>query len=341
MRMKLLASVIGILISGVGIFYLMWAGRAGDKHRARWEVLTEGTFLHERRFSHVFFFDKKTGIAVSGVSIERSEDGGIHWKVIPTPELRSFSSVIFTDNSQGWVVGTADSRPLIMRTIDRGLNWQAINFNERSSSELSGRFREFTDICFDRPGRAWAVGDGGIVEISADGDTLNASTIFPTKEALYSVSCSDSGEVWAVGQGGAAFQYQHSWNRKEMDEKYTFRRVLSKGNNVWILGAENAGDENTLTGGARRGVLLKSQDAGRTWENETPESADWLYDLSIKDGRGWLVGAGGSIYFTSDDGNSWVKSESPTQSDLRKIFWLDSDNGWICGGRATVLRYRK
>ena len=89
------------------------------------------------------------------------------------------------------------------------------------------------------------------------------------------------------------------------------------------------------------GILLRSRDKGRTWEDKTPKSAPLLKDLVLRDGRGWLVGAGGAIYLSMDNGESWIKLETPTQNDLQEIFFLDSRHGWIVGDKATVLRLER
>jgi photosystem II stability/assembly factor-like uncharacterized protein len=63
-------------------------------------------------------------------------------------------------------------------------------------------------------------------------------------------------------------------------------------------------------------------DNGQTWEIGTPNSAGVLNDLFLKDGHGWSVGAEGSIYRSSDNGDSLVNFKSPTQNDLQEIVVL-------------------
>lgn len=63
---------------------------------------------------------------------------------------------------------------------------------------------------------------------------------------------------------------------------------------------------------------------GRTWEDKTPNSTPLLKDLVLRGGRGWLVGAEGAIYHSTDNGESWIKLKAPTQTDLQEKFFLDS-----------------
>ena len=183
-----------------------------------------------------------------------------------------------------------------MKTSNKGVDWQIMSFDGQSLNTISEKFTHFSDVCFASTSRSWIVGDGGIVDAVINEQNLKVSSIFSTKEKLYSVSCNDSGEVWAVGRGGAVFHYQNGWGRIKFDNKYVFQRVISKENEIWLLGADGTEDANLLASLSPPGILLRSQDNGQTWENKTPESASWLYDLFLKDGKGWLVGAGGHIY---------------------------------------------
>lgn len=324
----------------VGLFYLVSSERTGGQGFS-WQIITKGTFIHEPRFSHVFFFNGNSGIVLSGSTIETTHDGGKNWNTVPQKYIQGFYSLRFTDKKSGWIVGSEEKKPLVFKTDDQGLNWQKVKFDEKSLKELEGKFTFFSDICFDTVGKTWIVGNGGIVEAVTDRQNWKIFNIIPANEILHSVSCTHSGEVWAVGNGGAVFHYKDGWSRKEIDTKYVFKRVISTGDDIWILGENPTIDSNLMAAVSRRGLLLRSRDRGQTWENKTPDSAPALSDLFLKEGKGWLVGAKGNIFYSTDNGNSWSKFRSPTENDLDKIFFLDSDNGWIVGDRAVVLRYHK
>ena len=365
MKMKFSAYGIGVFLSVVGLLYLFSTQRAGSQNPREWQVLAEGGFIHEPRFSHVSFFDKESGIVLSGLSIKRSSDGGKTWDEVSVKGAQGFYSLVVTDKRSGWAVGSGENgKPLVMRTNDKGLTWQKVNFDAKGLGELDRSFTGFSDVCFDPVGKGWIVGndgvveatgdessgqkawrvrragDSGIVEAVTDGQNLKVASVFFTKEPLSSISCGDSGEVWAVGEDGGVFHYRNGWSRKEVDKKYIFERVLLKGGDVWLLGGEVTTDEKMQSVYPRPGILLRSKDGGRTWENKTPGSASMLYDLYLKDKKGWLIGAEGSIFHSGDDGHTWRKLKGPTQNDLTKIFFLDSSNGWVSGDRATILSYQ-
>ena len=159
---------------------------------------------------------------------------------------------------------------------------------------------------------------------------------FSTKESLFSISCNNSGDIFAVGENSSIYHYNNGWTKINVNQDYRFKKVLSIGNDIWILGESSTSSDST----SPNGVLLKSQNNGQTWENKTPKLAKTLNDLYLKNGEGWLIGDEGNIFYSSDDGESWIKSESPTNNNLYCIFFLDSKNGWISGDKATILKYQ-
>lgn len=59
--------------------------------------------------------------------------------------------------------------------------------------------------------------------------------------------------------------------------------------------------------------------------------------------RGWAVGAGGTILYTTDGGVTWTDQTTPESSTLEDVTWGGSDVSgddyvWTCGSSATVLK---
>ena len=85
---------------------------------------------------------------------------------------------------------------------------------------------------------------------------------------------------------------------------------------------------------------------------EIVRQADWktrFYDVFFIDHQtGWAVGnsEGNSINeefdsviaHTSDGGQHWIPQESGTLYPLRKVWFIDSRNGWIIGENGTILK---
>lgn len=67
-----------------------------------------------------------------------------------------------------------------------------------------------------------------------------------------------------------------------------------------------------------------------------------LIDITFIDsGRGWAVGAGGTLLFTNDSGRNWAKQHLGTSMMLNSvIFRSDGIFGWIAGERGILLETR-
>jgi photosystem II stability/assembly factor-like uncharacterized protein len=317
---------------------------------AKWKVLTEGKHSHIVPFNSITFFDSSNGLGIDVVSIEKTTDGGKTWVTILDYNDMGFYSLVFTNQKNGWIVGTESKildseeenrvassknhKPVILKTEDGGLNWHKVSVDEGSLTKKDARFSAFLDICFDKSGKSWIVGDGGIVEAMIESETLKISSVIFTENTLNNVSCSESGEVWAVGDNGLVMHLQNnSWTKKNLNNDAFLKKVKVVGNNVWLVGSARSKEETQV-----RGILLRSRDNGQTWEDKTPASANGLFDLYLNESQGWLVGASGTILHTNDGGQTWQREKSPTDNDLVTIFFLNPNQGWIGGSKRTVLR---
>ncbi len=78
--------------------------------------------------------------------------------------------------------------------------------------------------------------------------------------------------------------------------------------------------------------LFSTCDGGKTWHREADIPLFETQALYAVDDRILLcIGAGGTIYRSSDAGASWVKAASRTDGSLFGIHFEDSRRGWICG----------
>jgi photosystem II stability/assembly factor-like uncharacterized protein len=305
-----------------------------------WEVLTNSPLKEIVPIDiNIIFFDVDTGISQGMSAVRKTTDGGKTWDLLHNFEKTSVSSLVFTKNNVFWSVGSTFNdekyKPVILNSDDRGVTWQQIIFDKKDSEKIDKKFTGFSDICFDPTGKSWIIGSGGIVESLIKGQKFEVTNIFLTKEELYSVSCSDEGDVWAVGNEGAIYHFQNDWKKKERNKDYTFEKVKLIGYDVWLLGYKRSTDDKGISG-----ILLKSTDRGNSWEDKTPANAPGLNDLHLKNGIGWLIGDNGSVYYSDNNGDSWEKQKSLTKNNLSNIYYLDTENIWIGGANQTILRYK-
>ena len=303
----------------------------------KWEMVSDMSGIFDYpAYTDVFFFDVNNGVTLlSGVGGERTKDGGKTWENISDFDNIGTSSLIFI-NSEIWVVGAnianKKDRPVILKSNDKGEHWKRQNFDLKSLKQVNKEFSYFDDICFDKNGKSWIVGDGGILEAKFENNKFKISRIFETKEKLYHLLCEDSGKIWAYGDNGViAYYNQLQWNYQKMGEDKVFTKMLIATDSMWLVGSSRKTSQR---------FLLKSKDNGLTWEDKTPTSADGVTDIYLEKNVGWVIGFNGNIFKTLDGGETWEKEQSPTEKGLLSIFFLNSENGWIVGDSGIVLRYK-
>jgi len=312
----------------------------------RWQVLSEATGGHPTSFNSLVFFDELNGLGLTALALVNTNDGGRNWTpVLESAGTRGFYAMWFSDQQRGWILGTErmsaasgvssstqKSKPLMLKTNDGGTTWLTVNLNDLSSF-AGANFTLFSSMCVDPSGKAWIVGDAGIVEGTIESDKLRTISFTGSSRALNSVACDKAQQVWAVGDGGLIMRYQaQQWRTTPYaDVGSYFLRVKIVGPEVWLAGGTSRNGQ-----AGNRGLLLSSRN-GQDWEDRTPSASETLYDLELKGSEGWVVGAGGGIYHTGNGGLSWAKVRSPTNNDLLAIFFRDEREGWIGGDKLIVL----
>jgi photosystem II stability/assembly factor-like uncharacterized protein len=92
-----------------------------------------------------------------------------------------------------------------------------------------------------------------------------------------------------------------------------------------------------------KGVIMTTDDGGRTWTRQTLKSGPKYYDLysvafSPDGSRGWAVGDAGAIFRTDDRGTTWTEQKGPADLNaaLLKIAVADAQR-FCAGGEHGVL----
>jgi photosystem II stability/assembly factor-like uncharacterized protein len=306
-----------------------------------WEKIGETDVADFPAYRPIFFFDKKNGVGLIGTAINATEDGGRTWRSSFYFKNKWLSALVFTSPETGWAVGQEwtnekRTRPVVLRTNDQAIHWEEISFEAKSLKRVNENFSSFDDICFEKNGKAWLVGEGKIIEAEFHEKNLTVLNLFETNEKLYHIFCGDSGRIWAVGMNGAVAYYdQNQWHYQKLGDEKLFSKIIANGDYLWLMGGFLPKRGESFG----KAILLRSKDRGLTWEDKTPPSSGGLTDLHFEDNKGWIVGVQGVIYSTINSGETWTKEQSPTQNRLFNIFFLDSKNGWISGDKGTILKY--
>ena len=86
------------------------------------------------------------------------------------------------------------------------------------------------------------------------------------------------------------------------------------------------------------GLILDTQDGGRTWNRRANFTTKALTALSFADDQhGFAVGSGGTIATTVDRGGSWEEQISGTAEHLLGLHALSERNVYVVGAFGTIL----
>ena len=92
----------------------------------------------------------------------------------------------------------------------------------------------------------------------------------------------------------------------------------------------------------QRAYLMKTMDAGRTWQRVNLSGTDTdvrlMRAIFTGGGRGWAFGEAGALYATRDGGLNWSRRVAPTRYLLLGGTFLDADHGWLVGAGGTILQ---
>lgn len=226
-------------------------------------------------------------------------------------------------------------------------------------------------VYFVDTSHGWAVGEDGVILVTADGAKSWQLQTSGTKEILNSVHFVDPAHGWAVGQaglilatadGGKSWKNQASVAGSHLNS-VTFSDELhgwavgdlgvilatADGGQTWQAQAKNANqifqsvdfiDNRRGWAVGTGGRIVATTDGGNTWQSQPNQVSQFLHSVRfLKDGlRGWVAGTNGTLAATTDGGGSWRLLNSGTSGELRSVkFLLDGLHGWAVGADGTIV----
>ena len=206
--------------------------------------------------------------------------------------------------------------------------------NAQWTSQTSGITSYLYSVCFVDASNGWAVGDGGVILVTANGgSSWDPQSTQGVTSSLKGVFFIDASHGWVVGSGGSG-------------NKSIFLSTANGGNN-WSVKASDtlailrAVSFTSTTNGVAvgdAGVIYHTTDGGTTWSLIASGTTSNLRGVSFGDAsNGWAVGDAGTILVTTDGGGSWTSQTSGSGASLWDVSFADATHGWAVG-QAGVVR---
>jgi len=251
-----------------------------------------------------------------------SDDQGKTWAQAKVPTRQLLTAVYFVDDQHGWAVGH-DAQ--ILASNDGGITWI------KQFEDLK-REAPLLDVWFKDLSTGIAVGAYGALLETTDGgqhwqdvsDRLDNEDQYHLNGIAY---VKDAG-LFIVGEMGSMF--------RSSDEGQTWEKIEGPYQGS-LFGAVSTSQPNTLLAYGLRGNLFRSTDFGSNWEPIALKGERGPLEFSIAnaslmpDNSIVLVGNGGSVMRSTDDGETFTVSNRSDRLSLSGVAEDDKGNLILVG----------
>lgn len=252
-----------------------------------------------------------------------SDNAGKSWVQANVPTRQLLTSVFFINDKKGWAVGH-DAQ--ILATTDGGTTWT------RQFEDLK-REAPLLDIWFQDENHGMAVGAYGALLETTDGgqhwEDVSDRLDNEDQYHLNSIAAVKDTGLLVVGEAGSIFRSK-DWGQtwEKLEGPY-------EGSLFGVVGTREAG--TALVYGLR-GHLFRTTDFGDTWQQvnlPTANGGELEFGLSegslLADGTIVVVGHGGSVLESKDDGQSFTVFNRPDRLSLAGVSGAGNGNLVLVG----------
>ncbi len=277
----------------------------------------------------VYFVDNMTGWIVGDENtILSSTMAGNTWPQAPVNSLEgNFRSVTMISENIGWISGDMGGNPV------NGNIYISTNGGSYPESQKLMNYPINTIFGLNE-NYVWSGGDNGQLLYSVDGGKNWKESITDFDFSISDIQFLNEMDGYAVGHQGnilrstdGGVKWELNLEFPEIDLKSLHFVNASSG---WACGSKN--------------TILKFDDSSETkWismriENE-PVGLVWNDIYFLDEDIGWVVGQGGTVYKTTNGGNTWQKERTGLYNDLNAIHMVKNSTGWIVGEEGIILTY--
>ncbi|MFS1287140.1 MULTISPECIES: WD40/YVTN/BNR-like repeat-containing protein [Pseudomonas] len=251
-----------------------------------------------------------------------SDDQGATWNQAKVPSRQLLTAVYFVDEQHGWAVGH-DAQ--ILASQDGGATWT------RQFQDLK-REAPLLDVWFKDAQTGYAVGAYGAFLETTDGGQHweDASERLDNEDQyhLNAIAQVKGSGLFIVGEQGSMF--------RSADDGQTWERLEGPYEGS-LFGVIGTGQPATLLVYGLRGNLYRSTDFGGTWEQVRLEATRGALEFGLSgatlldDGSLVIVGHGGSVIRSTDQGQSFSVFNRPDRISLSSVSAAGNGNLVLAG----------
>lgn len=229
-------------------------------------------------------------------------------QLTPRSDAFGYLGGIVIDGGNIYAVGGTHNQPTLLVSTDRGLTFQAW---KTPTLERYGKMPGLRDVHIEGE-QVWVVGEWGGVAVTSDrGETWRE--LRPANlECLYWITRGHDRRLWILGDGGLVLRSRRGKASEKFDpvENQSKERMLYMfldGKSTWLL--DSGGNLQRNTGRGFEIVPLKAM--------RTPRPLCALVRTPKK--TLILLGDGGLVLRSTNDGESWKKISVASRNDLEKL----------------------
>ncbi|NWF10829.1 hypothetical protein HX810_24420 [Pseudomonas salomonii] len=251
-----------------------------------------------------------------------SDDQGRSWAQAKVPTRQLLTAVYFVDDKHGWAVGH-DAQ--ILATTDGGATW-AQQFQDLK------REAPLLDVWFKDAAHGLAVGAyGALIETTDGGKTWDdVSDRLDNEDQFHlnAIASIKGAGLFIVGEQGSMF--------RSRDDGQTWEKLEGPYEGS-LFGVIGTAQPQTLLAYGLRGNLYRSSDFGSTWEQVQLNAARGALEFGLSgaalldDGAIVVVGNGGSVVVSHDDGRTFSVFNRPDRISLSSVTAAGNGNLILAG----------
>ncbi|UVE19748.1 YCF48-related protein [Pseudomonas sp. LS44] len=259
-----------------------------------------------------------------------SDDEGKTWTQAKVPSRQMLTAVSFVDDKKGWAVGH-DAQ--ILATQDGGATWtqQYIDIDREEGAP-------FLDVEFTDANNGFVVGSYGALFTTTDGgqhwEDVSDRLDNPDGYHLNAIAQIKGQGLFIVGEMGSLF--------RSSDAGQTWETLKGpyEGSLFGVLGTDQPG---TVLAFGLRGNLYRSTDFGSHWQHVALKADNGALEFGLsggnleKDGSIVLVGHGGTVLKSTDDGRSFALVNRSDRLSLSAVTAADNGNLILVGQAGVQL----